>query len=246
MVTGADMAQKGLPRCVAGLGHTDAVRKLLITVLAAAALAGCGSGKSATPPTTESPVEQGRQVAERAAFHIYDFPDRWDEQQSGSAASPFRIKDEVGGCLTAAPKPVVEAEKYWTQTLVNGAASYVWVLRSPEEGAATFQAIFDNKFRACFQERMQRLINTVLPPGQQRTDLKLNAKPVALSLSGIDYEMVATPTTPGGAGAYFDFTFLQRGNLLAALNFFSTNNTFPTALQANLVRAVADRLVATE
>jgi hypothetical protein len=218
---------------------------MVVVLAACSGGGGGGGGHSGSGPTTSAPDRAAdQQRAQSVGFHIYDFPSGWTEAPINGGG--FDISGAVTACLPqgdpATGKAVASSRDDWSQTLTNAVAAYITVLDSPATADAAFKARDTDAFRACFRGGMESYIRARQGAGQTPPNLTLTDKALTLAnVASADYEMVSSPTSPGGPSAYLSFVFLQHGRILTVLNFFSTSQ-FPPALQASLIEAVAGRM----
>lgn len=227
--------------------HPEGVRRpfgalaLVLGVLAAA----CGSsGDGEAGSATTIDRRRDAALAERVAFHLYDFPAGWEEIDLTAPGSPDTVA-ELTQCLGPITATTAEAVKgFKSGAGANAVAGIqVWVMRDEALARAAFEPALEPAFEGCVTERIRGLLGRSLGENSVLTGLTPSRHDVTVpGANGVAVDFVASVGTPSGPLAtYPGVAFVQRGRMLSAITLLS-NNVATSDLRTTLVANVAGRM----
>lgn len=240
---------------------------VLLPAVLAVAVAGCTSSKThststSTPPTspatsgttTSSSTSAGGSAPDKATLAGYvlkasDLPAGWKgaPASSDNSTDPTQVKLEQ--CLGVANHDTqqvatVDSDDFSTgdATISSSANSY----RTADVVTADKNALLSSKAEGCFRQVLPQALATSMPAGAKLGTIGLHLTPRS---SSDPQDLVATitatiPVTISGQSvtAYVTSAYIVGPQVEAEVDFENVGAQVPAALQAQLIKVVADRV----
>jgi hypothetical protein len=206
-------------------------------LLAATALAGCGSGLSIS---AASAGPGDRQLARRAVLDLNDFPKGWkrgsraDQQSTNCPGAKHTRK-------TATANAVSPPFSSGDDTQATGA---VYVFPTAKIAAKGFKVLSGRELRRCYADALTKAI-----VGDRQLQLK-SLKTAPLELDPVNAEHAAARITItvssalGDETVYIDLVYVRTRRALALGQFIDVSTPFDETLRAQLTAAQVRRLSA--